>query len=87
MRYTETVEANIWDSDNEAQVDKIVEWLTLSVPGQFSYDTEDNELRVQTEVHTAHTVRDGQAIIISRKGIEVMNGRAFTTIYELMQDL
>lgn len=86
MKYVETVEANIWDSSNEAQIDKIIDWLTLSAPGQFSY--EDGELHIMENFGTTYSspekVKDGDAIIIDRSGLQRMNGRAFKTIYNLL---
>jgi hypothetical protein len=82
MKYVETVEANIWDSTNEAQVDKIIDWLTLSAPGMFAF--EDDELRIQTGTYESKPVRDGDAIILSRNGLDSMRGDAFKSIYDLL---
>lgn len=82
MKYVETVEANIWDSENEAQIDKIIDWLTINAPGMFTYD--EGELQVQTGTYTAELVKHGQAIIMSRNGLEVMDGWAFKAIYNLL---
>ena len=86
MRYIETVDANIWDSSNEAQIDKIIDWLTINAPGQFSY--EDDELRVQLDppYTSPIKVKDGEAIIISRRGLELMNGGIFKSVYNLVTD-
>lgn len=86
MKYVETVEANIWDSTNEAQVDKIIDWLTLSAPGQFSL--EDGELFIMENIGTTYSspekVRDGDAIIIDKNGLTKMNGQAFKSVFSLL---
>lgn len=84
MQYVETVEANIWDSNNEAQVDKIIDWLTVAAPGMFAW--EDDELRIQTGTYESVPVKDGDAIILSRNGLEVMRGATFKSIYSLLTD-
>jgi hypothetical protein len=85
MKYVETVEANIWDSSNEAQVDKIIDWLTINAPNMFEFA--EDELRIQTE-SGIRDVKDGEAIIISpsKTRPEVMNGRTFKAIYNLLTD-
>lgn len=85
MKYVSTVEANIWDSGNEAQVDKIEDWLTINAPNMFEFL--DGELRIQTE-YGVKTVSDGDAIILdpNKNRPEVMNGRAFKAIYNLLTE-
>jgi hypothetical protein len=85
MKYVATVEANIWDSSNEAQVDKITDWLTINAPDLFDFS--DDELRVQTD-YGLRTVKDGDAIILSpsKNRPDVMSGRAFKAIYELLNE-
>jgi hypothetical protein len=85
MRYVKAVEANKWDSSNEAQTDKILEWLEINRPGMYGY--EDEVLTVQTN-HGLHEVGDNQVIILDpeRREIEVMNGRAFEVIYDMLVD-
>jgi hypothetical protein len=85
MKYVKTVEANIWDSSNEAQVDKIVDWLTINAPNLFDFT--DDELRIQTE-YGIRTVRDSEAIIIdpNKTRPEVMNGRMFKAIHSLLTE-
>lgn len=87
MRYVKAVEANKWDSSNEAQVDKIIEWLNINRPGMYDYDSEINELRVETQMGPVD-VQDGQVIILDpeRNDIQLMNGRAFETIYDLLAE-
>jgi hypothetical protein len=88
MKYFETVDANIWDSENEAQVDKIVDWLTINVPGQF--DFVDGELYVVENYGTTYSspelVNDGEALIIDKNGLQKMSGRAFKAIYNLLTE-
>jgi hypothetical protein len=88
MKYVETVEANIWDSENEAQVDKIIEWLTLNAPGQFSY--EDGELQIVENFGTTYSspvlVKNGEALIIDKNGLVKMNGKAFKAIYNILAE-
>lgn len=85
MKYVSTVEANIWDSENEAQTDKIIDWLTVNAPNMFDYS--EGELRIQTD-YGVKTIRDGEAIILDPNKVSpiVMNGRAFKAVYNLLTE-
>lgn len=85
MKYVSTVEAQTWDSSNEAQVDKIVDWLTINAPNMF--EVLDGELRVQTSTGI-RTVNDGDVIIYNAMSNwpEVMTSRAFQTIYSMLNE-